>query len=229
MIQKSRSVTYFSNINWAAYLLGGFWGFSNRFFLCTLLWFFAFSGYFISVQRIRGVERFSDYAGVVEAFNIPVNIAIVIICYTLLNVIAAYLALKGNNLLSKRISEKNLLFEKEEQVRMVFSAQQHRMIVYGLFPRLYFYSLGVFTSPILAVVLSIIDVLTLAAILALAIKFHDKGNELWPLAKFNTRSFVDSFMQGKEKWHPAEYLQKTIEEQSAMHQNSVSEHLCMRD
>jgi len=114
----------FSNINWAALLLGGAWGSYNNFKQWTYLWVAA-----------AAVIYLAAFIGSSFMF---------LGAYTFMAATAVYLALQGNDMLSKEIQKKELSLEEEQKERATASARQQKLLIYGVLfrPFVYYFTLG---------------------------------------------------------------------------------------
>jgi len=170
----------FSNINWAAFLLGTPWGGFNRFF-----------GWLVLALATVAVIMFGFFYGgflgdrSADATSAAIAIAIVLTGYISMGVAAVYLALRGNHMLSEEIKQKRWSLEKETTIRVRASARQYKQLMWGIVLKLWFYfSLvrGLSTSELPDYVIFapfIIDTLSFAAVLALAAVLHEGKNELY--------------------------------------------------
>jgi len=116
----------FSRINWAAYFLGGFlWALFNK------LWFWA-AGLFI----------LSFLATMAESLNRGVYgpaITLDVLFYIPMLIVVAYLAVNGNRMLKKRITEKKLAPEDELLERVATYKRQQTQVLFGVAIRILFY------------------------------------------------------------------------------------------
>jgi len=177
----------FSNINWAAFLLGGLWGFFNKFPLWTFLWVLAF---LVANFRIRVGDVFvGGTHGDIGSVDI-LTLAVGLSGYVLMSMGAIYLALRANHILLRDIQKRGMSLEDETRERAKASAHQHKQLIYGIVYKVYSYtaigysvSIGMISEHVLFTLLGI-DVLSLAVVLVLAPRLHPRENELYPGDKF---------------------------------------------
>lgn len=163
----------FSNVNWAAFLLGGFWGIFNGIFLWIMIvWGIAFALSFRSAEIIHSVGTHGDV--ILRAFSVEAHILTIVCCYVLMNACSIYLAAKGNHILSERIQKGNLGTLKEVEARAVVRVRQRWQILCGAPFRIMMYFFMAQPSTILFFLLLVIDVLSFAIVLYLAEKLHQK-------------------------------------------------------
>jgi len=158
----------FSNINWAAFLLGGLWGFINKYYLWGFSWFAV--NVFANVILRAGIYYDIVSGSTIVAVSIGSR-------HILMATIAVYLAMKGNEMTFVR------MWHEQRAGKHFIPMQKHKQVALGLLYRLLSYALivysaltGVHSMWILPLVLAI-DMLSLAALLLLALRYHPK-NEL---------------------------------------------------
>jgi len=109
----------FSNINWAAFLLGGMWGNYNNFKIWGTLWlplFLLLLCVFLTGFTLLGV-----------------------FIYFFMAAISAHLALQGNRMLSSKIHSEMMEPEIEDKERMIVAARQRKLAMYGLWSKPYYF------------------------------------------------------------------------------------------
>ncbi|MCL2606447.1 MAG: hypothetical protein FWD93_04125 [Coriobacteriia bacterium] len=169
----------FSNINWAAFLLGSLWGNRNNFKMWTNWWVAVGSGVILAFF-----------------FGSSSDFAFVYLCFYVFTVITAvYLGLYGNRMLLREIQKQELGLKEDLELRMEVSARQRKQLVYGVFFKPFFFyflmgSIAFRGMPLLYFVMLAIDVLAFATILLLALRKNCKEGELYSDAKIDTESIA---------------------------------------
>jgi len=163
----------FSNINWAAFLLGGFlWALFNKFYLWIVPWV------------LIGIA-----ANLLLASGLNDSILFTYAGSFLGTLITAYLAFNGNNMLSKRVIRMELSPESELKERAVIYGRQRTQIMWGIILRTALYA---WTGYLLYVdtistygffVPIMLDAFLVVTTLILAAKFHSGKNELFSEGK----------------------------------------------
>ena len=167
-------INRFSNINWAAFLLGGLWGWFNRFSFWTFLW--AMTVYLLLAS--------------IGSVSIPTKYGFASM-FIAMSAIAIWLALRGNRMLLDDIRENGFSPEKEQEERATTSLQQQNQALYGFIYKvsLYLWMItrvddhSIFSLSMLFVLL-VIDILSLLLVLTIALVFNVEKNELYPKGKF---------------------------------------------
>jgi len=164
----------FSNINWAAFLLSGLWGWFNRFPLWTFLWILALFSPGISA-RVGDVYIGNEFTALLG--------------FVVLSALSVFLALCGNRILLKDICKKGLSAEEEQKERATASLQQQTQMAYGFGHKVFLYFVASYSALTIhsfraVSVLFVIDMLALTLVLSMALLSNAKENELYPEEKF---------------------------------------------
>ena len=184
----------FSNINWAAFLLGSNWAMSNGFKAWSFLYLAAVTVVFASVYFL-------------ETFFI-----VVLGVYPALAFISIYLALQGNHMVVKAIQKEELSSEEENEERLIAAARQQKLLVSSVTSRPFYYLIfalvpGFFlvsgyhvteTPPSLFLLLFImlaIDAVALMLVLVIAYVRGDTENELYSGEKIDVELIIATPMR----------------------------------
>ena len=186
----------FSNINWAAFLLGGMWGSYNGFKKWLFLW--------IPLYLAVAYAFFADF------------FLVALLGYCFMAAITVYLTLQGNRMLSNEVLSMELRAGVEDKKRMRIAARQRKLAMYGVWSRLYYmYFLlgGISSMPVsesqgsfdymvilhTALTLLAIDALSLIAVIFLSQMRGDKRNALYSGDGITAELIADTPMEYKPK------------------------------
>jgi len=188
-----------SNINWAAFILGGAWG--------------SYNGYRSSWGMLFVVVA----SALIVSVHLLNSIFISSIIYAFLAIMSIYLALQGNFLIVEKIQEEELSSEEKREELIMASARQRKLIISGIgFKLFFFYFLLGFASNwfmpwdtlvaenflpafyLLGLMLAI-DVLALIVVLVVASIRKVEENELFLREKIDTETIIATPMKHQKR------------------------------
>ncbi|MCL2606236.1 MAG: hypothetical protein FWD93_03040 [Coriobacteriia bacterium] len=163
----------FSNINWAAFLLGGFWAALNKIWSWFFLWLVIFLISSRSVEVLIALERHGEVLA--YAYNADVHITIIIIGNIAMNIIAIYLTLQGSRMISEENTDNDLISEENSMAEI--AAKKRQYIIYGIIFKGSYLAYSASPSMVLVYALLIVNLLSFALVLHLALRLRMEDDE----------------------------------------------------